>query len=87
MYSVSLKNFENLSDHIGLLSNVLLLTIYLIVKPEQNLMTQFFVVMVICQIFNFDIFNLYICGYLGIFCTALMSVIPLSQIVSSFLKL
>jgi len=65
---------------IGLLANVLLLTIYLIVKPEQNLMTQFFGVMVVCQIFNFDTFNFYICGYLGIFCSTLMSVIPLSQI-------
>ena len=65
---------------VELLVNILLLAIYLMVKPENGLITQFFVVIVVCQFFNFDMFNSQLCGILGIICTIIQNLIPLCHI-------
>ena len=40
-----------------MLIHIVIASIYLNVKPEQNLIIQFFGVVLICQLFNFDFLN------------------------------
>lgn len=50
---------------IPLLVAIILVMIYLTVKPESALIQQFFGTVLISQIFNFDLLPLSICGLLG----------------------
>ena len=65
-----------------MLINVLLLAIYLTIKPDKTLIAQFFAVIVVCQIFNFDYLGQYLCAVIGIILSFLLNIIPLSFIVS-----
>jgi uncharacterized protein with PQ loop repeat len=44
---------------------IILSTVYLSVKPDSSLIKQFFGTVLICQIFNFDLLPMSVCGLLG----------------------
>ena len=66
----------------SLLATVVYLSIYLLVKTEQKYIVQFFVVLISCQVFNFDVMHEKLCGILGLISMFTLQIIPLSQIVS-----
>lgn len=56
---------------------IILSTVYLSVKPESTLIKQFFGTVLICQIFNFDMLPMPVCGLLGTLSSISINLIPL----------
>ena len=52
-------------NFIALIIAIILATIYLTVKPKGHLIQQFFTVVLVSQIFNFDLLPMSMCGLLG----------------------
>jgi uncharacterized protein with PQ loop repeat len=50
---------------IPLIITIVLASIYLTVKPENPLIQKFFSIILISQIFNFDLVSMSLCGLLG----------------------
>ena len=57
---------------------IILVSIYLSIKPESGIIKQFFGVIAICQIFNFDLIPSSSCGMLGTCTSVCVNIIPLS---------
>lgn len=57
---------------------IILTSIYLSVKPEPNLIKQFFGIIFVSQIFNFDLVAVSICGVLGTLTSILANLMLLS---------
>ena len=68
-----------------MLIHIILASIYLNVKPDQNLIIQFFGLILVCQLFNFDYLGQYGCGTFAIGFGFLQSIVPLSIVVSIYI--
>ena len=64
--------------YIALVIAIILVSIYLSIKPEATLIKHFFAVIAICQIFNFDLVPSNSCGLLGTCTSVCCNVIPLT---------
>jgi hypothetical protein len=54
--------------------------IYLNIKPETKLMKQFFVTVVVAQLFNFDVLPIGVCGLLGTLSSIFLNAVGLGSI-------
>ena len=63
-----------------LIITIILVAIYLSVKPESKLIKQFFTVILISQIFNFDLLSKSLCGLLGTLMSITTNLVPLTFI-------
>lgn len=63
---------------VPLIIAIILTAIYLCVKPESPLMSQFFAMLLLCQIFNFDLLSTSVSGALGTLVSILGNLIGLS---------
>lgn len=62
---------------IPLIVDIILLTIYLTVKPQSLLIKKFFGMVLFSQIFNFDLIPVSMCGLLGTFTSVLSNMFGL----------
>ena len=66
----------------SLLLDTCSIAILLFFKPETKRIVEFVGIIILCQVFNFDMMSSMCCGMIGISCSLLLSLIPLSHIVS-----
>ena len=57
---------------------ILLVSIYLSIKPESGLIQQFFFTIAIAQVFNFDLLPIHVCGSLGTLSSIGTQMVPMS---------
>lgn len=82
-YSFKAQSLELAMIFVGILVlSILQVAIYLFIRPRQKLIAQFFGVMILCQVFNFDALSARSCGLAGLICTTAQSLLPLSHIPS-----
>lgn len=63
---------------IPLIIAVVLAAIYLFVKPESHLIKQFFIAVLLSQVFNFDLLSVEATGLMGTCVSVLSNMVPLS---------
>lgn len=63
-----------------MLLQLLQLAIYILIKPQQRLIFQFFGVIVICQTFNLDHFSSTFCALCGCLCLSLEQLVQLCRV-------
>ena len=63
-----------------LLANVVMLGFYMIMRPSSKQIVQFFALIILCQIFNFDVLPPHTCGIVGVLCSLLFNFLPLSNV-------
>lgn len=78
-YAFKIQNIDlAIISVIPLTISVVLAAIYLTIKPESHLIKQFFMAVLVSQVFNFDLLSVSTTGLLGTAVSVLSNMIPLS---------
>lgn len=78
-YAFKIQNIDlAIISVIPLIISVVLAAIYLTIKPESHLIRQFFIAVLVSQVFNFDLLSVSTTGLMGTAVSILSNMIPLS---------
>lgn len=78
-YAFKIQNIDlAIISVIPLIISVVLAAIYLAIKPESQLIKQFFIAVLVSQVFNFDLLSVSTTGLMGTAVSILSNMIPLS---------